>query len=443
MTGLIIAAPRSGSGKTIVTLGLLHHLRQRGLRVAAAKVGPDYIDPSFLAAAAGSLCRNLDPWAMRSETLAAEIAALESEAELVVCEGVMGLFDGAGLAAEGSTASLAAITGWPVILVVSLEGQAASAAALVAGFARHQSDITLAGVIFNRIASARQRDMAAAALQRALPQMPLLGALPREEKLTLPSRHLGLIPAGEHRALESMIDHAAAHIAAAIDIEALLHLARPARAISQRCDRPLPPLGNSIAIARDDAFAFAYDSVLKAWRDAGVSLSFFSPLAGEAPSRDADAIYLPGGYPELFAGAISANRAFIEGLRHAAARGAILYGECGGYMVLGEGLIDGDGAPHAMAGLLPVSTSFAKPKLQLGYRAVSLATSGPLGAAGQRFRGHEFHYATIVAAGAGAPLFLMMDADGATLGPAGSIAGRVMGSFVHLVDRAGSGHVTI
>lgn len=436
MAGLVIAAPQSGSGKTVVTLGLLRYLSRKGCRVAAAKTGPDYIDPSFLGAACGVPCRNLDPWAMRRESLAAEIQALEGNAELVLCEGVMGLFDGAGMTGAGSTASLASVSGWPVILIVNLEGQAASAAALIAGFARHRSDVTIAGVIFNRVASARHAAMAAAAVRQALPEMSLLGALPRHASLDLPARHLGLIPAGEHDALDAFLDRAAALIGSAIDVDALQGLARPSTLQGERRSPPLPPLGARIAVARDHAFVFAYESVLQGWRAAGAELSFFSPLADEAPGRNADAVYLPGGYPELFAGVIARNRNFVDGLREAGQRGAAIYGECGGYMVLGESIVDAQGTTHAMAGLLPLQTSFAARKLHLGYRAASLAAAGTLGGAGQSYRGHEFHYATITAEGEGLPLFRIADADGTALGFAGRVAGKVTGSFIHLIDRA-------
>ena len=436
MPGLIVAAPRSGSGKTVVTLGLLRALSEAGLRVAAAKVGPDYIDPSFLAAAAGSPCRNLDSWAMRRSMLAAEIAQLEASADLVLCEGVMGLFDGAGATGAGSTAALAALTGWPVILVVSLEGQAASTAALIEGFARHRADVTIAGIVFNRAASERHAAIAAAAMAKSLPALPILGALPRAADLDLPSRHLGLIPAGEHEALEALIDGAAAAVSRAIDLAVLRGLARAATLRSSARSSPLPALGARIAVARDRAFVFAYEAVLEGWRADGAALSFFSPLDDEAPPRDADAIYLPGGYPELHAARLAGNRNFLAGLRDAAARGAAIYGECGGYMVLGESLIDAHGTAHSMAGLLPLKTSFAARRLHLGYRQATLSRAGLLGAAGQSFRGHEFHYASIVAEGDGTPLFQLADADGAALGFAGQVAGKVAGSFVHLIDRA-------
>lgn len=434
--GMILAAPASGSGKTLVTAGLLRHLRQCGIRVAAAKAGPDYIDPTFHARASGAPCLNLDPWAMRPATLAGLVRNLESTAELVLCEGVMGLFDGTGLGGEaGSTAELAHITGWPVVLVVDASGQGASIAAMVAGFARHDPRVPLAGVILNRVASPRHRALLSEAIARHMPDLPVLGILPRDPSLALAARHLGLVPAGETQDAETLIDRAATQVATDFDTDSLLALARPSRC-SDAPDTPgLLPLGQHIAVARDDAFLFAYEAMLAGWRRQGAELSVFSPLADEAPHPQADAIYLPGGYPELHAGRLAGAARFLSGLRGAAAAGKAIYGECGGYMVLGEVLTDAHGAMHRMAGLLPLATSFAAPRRHLGYRAARLLAAGPLGAEGARFRGHEFHYASIVAESAADPLFAIGDANGADLGGAGLRHGSVAGSFIHLIDR--------
>ncbi|HZS81798.1 MAG TPA: cobyrinate a,c-diamide synthase [Stellaceae bacterium] len=434
--GLVIAAPASGSGKTVLTLGLLRRLARSGRRIASAKTGPDYIDPSFHAAASGAPCLNLDPWAMRRETLAGLVAGLEAGAERILCEGVMGLFDGAGTAAAGSTADLAAATGWPVVLVLDLRGQAASAAALLRGFVEHRADVSVAGVILNRVGGERHRALAEAAIAKALPELPILGAVPRLPEIALPARHLGLVPAGEHADLDAFLDRAAELVAGHLDLDALLRLARPSRLGPAAPPSPLPPLGQRIAVARDAAFAFLYEATLAGWRRAGAELLFFSPLADEAPAAAADAVYLPGGYPELHAGRLATSRRFRAGLRAAAERGAPVFAECGGYMAIGEGLIDGAGERHQMAGLLPLVTSFAAPRLHLGYRALRLLDASPLGPAGARFRGHEFHYARIVAEGPGTPLFETADADGAPLGAAGLRRGSVGGSFLHLVDRA-------
>ena len=434
--GLILAAPASASGKTTLTLALLRHFRRTGKRIASAKAGPDYIDPAFHAAASGTPCHNLDAWAMRRETIAALVAALERGAELVLCEGAMGLFDGAGEKGRGSTGDLAALTGWPVALVVDVAGQAGSAAALLRGFISHRPDVPVAGVIFNRVGGPRHAAMLENSVRTALPGLPILGHVPRHAELALPERHLGLVQASEHPDLDGFLDRAATLVGAAVDVARLAALARSSTLAALPPAQPLPPLGQRLAIASDVAFAFAYPAMLEGWRSAGVELSLFSPLADEAPAADATAVFLPGGYPELHVGKLAGNHRFLTGLAKAADRGALLYGECGGYMALGRGLIDAAGARHAMAGLLPLETSFAERRRQLGYRQARLAASGPLGAAGAGFRGHEYHYATILGEGEGAPLFAASDADGGALGPAGRIAGRVMGSFLHLVDRA-------
>ena len=434
--GLILAAPASGSGKTLITAALLRHLRNRGIGVAAAKTGPDYIDPTFHALASGGECLNLDPWAMRPTTLAELVGELESAAELVLCEGVMGLFDGTGpQGTAGSTAELARLTGWPVILVVDARGQGASVAALVEGFARHDPNVPLAGVILNRAASARHRNLLTEAIARHLPDLPVLGSIPHDAKLALPSRHLGLVPAGEKADAEALIDRAAKQAGEALDIDRLVGLARPSGCGESVGATGLPPLGQHIAVARDDAFLFAYAATIAGWRRQGAEVSFFSPLADEVATPKADAVYLPGGYPELHAGRLAAATRFLRGLHEAAAAGKAVYGECGGYMMLGEALTDADGEVHRMAGLLPLHTSFAAPRRHLSYRAATLLSGGPLGAASTWFRGHEFHYATIVEEGAADPLFAVADASGNDLGEVGLCRGQVAGSFIHLIDQ--------
>ncbi|MCU0893147.1 MAG: cobyrinate a,c-diamide synthase [Rhodospirillales bacterium] len=436
--GLIIAAPASGSGKTVVTLGLLRHLANAGTAVASAKVGPDYIDPAFHAAASGRACVNLDAWAMPASMLRAAAAGLARSADLVVCEGVMGLFDGA-TAREGSTADLAAALGWPVILIVDARAQAASAAAIVRGFATHRADVGVAGVVFNRIGSERHAAVIAEACALSAPEVAVLGFLPRAGGLALPERHLGLVQAREHPELDEFLDAAAAVIARRVDVQALIALARTGMLAEadQGQVTPIPPLGQRIAVAEDAAFAFRYALVTAGWRAAGAEILPFSPLADEAPDVTADAVYLPGGYPELHAGRLAAAGNFLAGLRAAAARGATVFGECGGYMVLGRGLIDAEGQRHAMAGLLPLDTSFADRGLHLGYRRATLAVPTPLGPAGSRYLGHEFHYARTLSEGPGTALLRAFDATGRDLGPTGLAEGSVFGSFVHLIAAGG------
>lgn len=438
--GLIVAAPTSGSGKTTLTLALLRHLRNRGMRVASLKVGPDYIDPAFHEAAGGRPCRNIDGWAMRPATQAAVVAAAGADADLVLCEGVMGLFDGAavdgreGLAA-GSTAEVAALTGWPVVLVIDCRGMGASVAALARGYAAFHPTLAVAGVVFNNVASPRHERLLRDACSKA--GLRVFGALRRDTALERQSRHLGLVQAAEDDALDAFLEAAAASVAAQLDIAALLAAAGPGGLTAGAASPPIPPLGQRIAVAADIAFAFAYASMLEGWRQAGAEIVPFSPLADEAPDATADAVYLPGGYPELHACRLAANARFLDGLRLAAGRGAAVYGECGGYMVLGQGLEDADGRRHAMAGLLPLESSFKAPQRHLGYRRATLVAACPLGAAGAAYRAHEFHYACISGSeGAEAnALFRVAEVGGAELGLAGQRQGSVSGSFLHLIDR--------
>ncbi|QEX23859.1 cobyrinic acid a,c-diamide synthase [Hypericibacter adhaerens] len=434
--GLILAAPASGSGKTVLTMALLRRLKAAGNRVGAIKTGPDYIDPAFHAAACGEPCLNLDLWAMRRGTVAALVERISAEHELVIAEGAMGLFDGAA-DGSGATADLAALTGWPVVLVVDARGQGASIAALVRGFRDHRRDVDVAGVICNRVGSADHAAILAQALEPI--GLPLLGLVHRDESLALPGRHLGLVQAAEHGDLERFIAEAAERVGRQLDLTALTGLMRPARDLTTLADpaNGIPPLGQRIAVARDEAFAFAYPALLRDWRERGAALSFFSPLADEGPDPAADAVYLPGGYPELHAGRLAHNERLMTGLRVAAQRGAAIYGECGGYMLLGQGLVDAEGQRQRMTELLPLETSFAERKLHLGYRAVTLRGEvPPLGAAGSGFRGHEFHYARILSEAGAEPLFASSDARHRDLGAAGQRVGRVFGSFVHLIDRA-------
>lgn len=432
MSGLLIAAPSSGSGKTTFTLGLLRALRNRGVAVAPGKAGPDYIDPAFHAAAVGSPCLNFDPWAMRAELISANAALHRAGGRMLVIEGMMGLFDGAA-DGTGTPADLAALLGLSVVLVVDCSRMSQSVAAVVSGFANFRADIRIAGVVLNRVASDRHERMLRQALNAV--RMPVVAAIRSDATLALPERHLGLVQAGEHGALEQFIEAAAEVVSKACDFELLLraaqrHLVRTSAANIAR----LMPFGQRVAVARDIAFAFCYDHMLLGWKRRGAEISFFSPLADEAPSADADAIYLPGGYPELHAGKLAAARHFQDGMKAAAARGTRIYGECGGYMVLGEGLVDAAGARHGMLGLLPVVTSYEKRERHLGYRRVV-----PL--AGSFFEkpmtAHEFHYSTIVSEGEADRLFAVKDALGDDLGLAGLQRANVAGSYMHLIDLAG------
>lgn len=430
--GLLIAAPRSSSGKTTVTLALMRALTRRGLRVRGAKCGPDYIDPAFHQAATGQPSFNLDSFAMEPRLLDALAGETASGADIVVAEGSMGLFDGVRAAENrtGANADIAARYGWPVVLVVDVSGAAQSAAAVALGCKLYDPRVRLAGVILNKVASARHRRLVEAGMERA--GLPVLGALMRDAALVLPERHLGLVQAGETADLEARLDRLADLAEAGIDLDAVIACAGGAVPDSAGL-LPRSP-GQRIAVARDAAFSFLYPHLEAGWRLAGAEIVPFSPLADEAPPRDCDICWLPGGYPELHAGRLAAAKRFLGGLR-AFADTRPVHGECGGYMVLGRTLEDADGMTHAMAGLLPVATSYRKRKLHLGYRVARLCGDGPLGRRGSRVVGHEFHYASELSPAAveADALAQVMDAEGVDQGLAGHRVGRVGGSFFHLI----------
>lgn len=422
MKGLILAAPTSGSGKTTVTLGLLRALSEAGVKVRGAKSGPDYIDPRFHEAACGRTCLNLDAWAMQPARLKA--MAAEGKPELLLIEGAMGLFDGAPPDGRGATADLARTLRLPVVLVVDAGRMSQSIAPLVAGFAGFDPEVRIAGIILNRVGSPRHTAM----LKQALAPLgiPVLGAIPRVKGLEHPDRHLGLVQAQERPDLERFLDRAGDTLGLAVEMDALHALAAPLP-FAQPLGVEKPP-AQRIALAQDEAFAFTYPHQVDAWRAAGAQVIPFSPLANH-PVPEADLVFLPGGYPELHAGKIAANEVFLHSLRRASET-ALIYGECGGYMVLGKGLVDAAGERHAMAGLLDLETSFSTRKLHLGYRRLRCTTGAFPGA----WAGHEFHYASTIKA-KGEPLFQAQDATGVKLSPMGLRDGAVSGSFAHLIAR--------
>ena len=434
--GLMIAAPRSGSGKTTATLGLLRAFRRRGVDVVGLKSGPDYIDPAFHAAASGREGVNLDSWAMAPNLLAALAAQTAEQSALALCEASMGLFDGvpAERGRTGASADVAAALGMPVLLVIDVSGQAQSAAAIVKGCAAYDERLKVAGVIVNRVGSERHRRLVGrgdrgdgcsgrrrAAAQRhdraaRAPSGPGAGgrdggarSAPRgDRRFHRGACRLRSGPRTGRRSRPRFV------------------LAAPAA---------VRPPGQRIALARDAAFSFIYPHLVQGWRAAGAEIVPFSPLADEPPPSDCDVCWLPGGYPELHAGRLAAAERFRDGLRRFAETRPV-HGECGGYMALGQSLIDASGVAHPMAGLLGVETSFEKRRMTLGYREARIASDCALGTAGALLRGHEFHYATIVATGADDPFAFVRDVYGAPEAPSGSRRGRVTGSFFHVIAEA-------
>lgn len=433
--GLLISAPASGTGKTTLMLGLLAALRAEGVAVQPFKSGPDYIDPAFHTAASGRASFNLDSWSMDRARIEGLVGNADG-AELILGEGSMGLFDGVakpGACGNGASADVAALMGWPVVLVLDVSGAAQSVAATALGFREMRPDVTLAGVVLNRVASPRHETLVRAGMEAV--GIKVYGALPRRVEIEMPERHLGLVQAGEQENLPDLLGQAAEFVAAHVDIPALRAAAR-GKLQNPPAPAQITPPGQRIALAQDNAFAFVYPHLLAGWRAAGAEVLPFSPLADEAPDDSADCCWLPGGYPELHAGRLAAAAQFRDGLR-AFADTRPVHGECGGYMAMGAGLIDKEGTRHEMAGLLGLETSFAKRKMHLGYRQADLNAPIPGHSARAELRGHEFHYATILAE-PDAPLARITDANDLEVPETGSVrdfagGGRATGTFFHMI----------
>lgn len=465
----MLAGTHSGCGKTSATLGLLRALVRRGLRVQPFKSGPDFIDPGLHAAAAKIPSHNLDAWMQPPHALRALFARHARGADVVVVEGAMGLFDGLGADETGSSAHLAKLLGLPVLLVVDAKAQARSAAALVRGFARFDPDLRLAGVLLNRVGSARHEAILRAALAQA-GDAPVLGCLRRSEAIGLPSRHLGLVTAADADGLEARLEALADWVEQGVDISALLaalpDLPPSGGAEDVSADAARPPV--RIGIARDRAFCFLYEENLRLLVQAGAELVFFSPLTDASLPEGLGGLYLPGGYPELSAWELAANASMRASVRAFCASGRPVWAECGGYMYLlaelagagaceagreticenrrvDQGEVPGAGGSEApgvgagsfceaqpMCGALPGRAVLRARRAALGYRQARTLRPGPFGPAGTLLRGHEFHYSEYEAPADGppAPAFALTASDGREALD-GQARGNIVGGYFH------------
>jgi cobyrinic acid a,c-diamide synthase len=424
---IIIAAPASGSGKTTVTLALLAALRQRGLTVAPFKVGPDFIDPGHHAAVCGRPSYNLDGWMCGEEGVRRTFAQGCAGAHVAVVEGVMGLFDGAaGDQDAGSTAEIARWLGGRILLVVDARSQARSAAALVQGFSRFDPCLDFAGVLCNKVGSARHTQLLREAFASVSGLPPLLGCLPRAGELSLPERHLGLVTAGEgvdasfHGRLASWLEEQ-------VDVDALLAGVEQGRPLDSPGMEGVKKPVVRIAVARDEAFCFCYPENLQLLQAAGAELLFFSPLRDGSLPAEIDGLYLPGGYPELYAEGLAKNHGLLGEIRTKSAAGLPVYAECGGLMLLAESI---DGRP--MSGIFPAPARMLAKRKALGYRQVTMTAATPLGPAGTVARGHEFHYSETEMPESVARSYRLQRAGGEELGLEGYRRNNVLGSYVHL-----------
>lgn len=385
---IVLAAASSDGGKTTVALGLIGALRRRGLRVAAAKVGPDFIDAAHLARASGAPARNLDAWLTPPKTAADSFMRGAELADVSIIEGVMGLFDGRRGTGEGSTAHLARILDAPVVLVLDCAKSAATIGAIALGLARYDPRVRVIGAILNRVASDHHETTVADACRSA--GVPVLGIVRRDERVSIASRHLGLVaPEGDEW---SQAHEAAARAAeSSVDIDALLAAARAAPALAyDRTAAPTIAARLRIALARDEAFWFYDEGSLEALRDAGAELVPYSPLRDPFPDQ-ANAAFIGGGYPESHAAALEKNRAARDGLRRAIEAGMPIYAECGGLMYLGRALETSAGT-HEMVGAIPAISTMSARRRTLRYVEARVLNAGPMFTSGQIVRGHEFHY---------------------------------------------------
>jgi cobyrinic acid a,c-diamide synthase len=392
MTGLLVGGTASGVGKTTVALAIIACLRRRGYVVQPYKGGPDFLDTTHHSRIAGRTARNLDTWMLSPQSNREVLSRAAVGADVVVVEGMMGLFDGKdGLTEAGSSAEIAKMFKLPVLLVLDCAKSARSVAATVLGFECFDSDLPLAGLILNRVAGLHHYRLLESAIQ-ARCKTPILGWLPREPSIAIPERHLGL-----HAAAESVIslDTLANLVETHFKVDALLKLEFPLEATASRgtLKKQAPRL--RIGVARDDAFSFYYEDNLDLLREQGADIIHFSPIADRTLPSDLDALYFGGGYPELYAQELSANTPMLDQIRDFARSGGHIYAECGGLLYLSQQLCTADGSLYPMLAILPLKMEMTSKLVDFGYVTVTFTEDCLLGPRGATVRGHSFHYSRI------------------------------------------------
>jgi cobyrinic acid a,c-diamide synthase len=459
MKCFVIAAPHSGSGKTTLTLGIMRALKQRGLRVAPFKVGPDFIDPGYHELVTGAPSANLDGWMCGLDFVRATFRHHAAGADLALVEGVMGLFDGIdGVSEAGSTAQIAKTLKAPVLLVVDARSQARSAAALLHGFASFDPGLNLAGVIFNNVGSENHERILREAVAISCPGVAVIGCLPRDPRLAIPSRHLGLTTAQDNPLSDEYLTHLAQVMEEHLDLDRLLELAgsAPQDGAGQPGGNPIPLLSSTlkgegsvaadasvpaavlppgtavrIAVARDAAFCFAYPDNLRLLAAQGAELVYFSPLAGDLLPPGIAGLYLPGGYPEIYAGQLAGNGPLKDEIRAAVEAGMPVYAECGGFIYLTQGVTVG-GVLHPFVGVFPVETQMLPKRKALGYREVALLDDCLAGSKGALLRGHEFHYSEMAEMPTYVERVYQVSRKGVILGAEGYRQRNCLASYIHL-----------
>ncbi|HXW16498.1 MAG TPA: cobyrinate a,c-diamide synthase [Terriglobia bacterium] len=393
--GFVVAGPASGVGKTTVTLALMAAFRKREMQVQPFKCGPDFIDAGHHTRACGRASRNLDGWMLSSDKNRDIFFRSAVGADVCIVEGVMGLFDGAsGKSDVGSTAEMVKLLGLPVVLVVDASSVARSVAALVHGFETFDPEVKLLGVIFNKVAGPTHYALLRDAVESACGAAPL-GYLPRDQRIQIPERYLGLFTAGEDLLPDSNWSLLAGIAEEHINLEKLLGSAASFDAQTPAGESALTRARVRVGVARDRAFCFYYEDNLDALRAAGAEIVEFSPMKDVALPVNLDALYFGGGYPELYAELLSANESMIVSLRRFADEGGAIYAECGGLMYLADKIVTRDGKAFPMAGILPLSVQMTERLVNFGYAEVCLTADCIWGVAGSRARGHSFHCSTI------------------------------------------------
>jgi cobyrinic acid a,c-diamide synthase len=430
---LIVSATHSGAGKTTATIALIRGLRERGLRVQPFKLGPDFIDTAYLSEAAGRKAINLDLWMMGEAGVRRSFERWIGDADIAVVEAMGALHDGAGGSREGSAAQLAELLELPVVLVLEVAGMTRTAAAVLEGMIEFDPVVEVAGVILNRIGSARHAEMVAESLPPGRRSL-ILGSISRQAELEIPERHLGLLTAEENDATRSARDAALSRAGAGLDLDRVVGIARPVPRLENSAspDHPSHRAPQArLAIARDRAFCFYYEENLRLMSEAGFEPVPFSPTADRALPRDVDAVYLGGGYPESFAAELAANRSLAAELRERTAAGMPLYAECGGLLYLARSLTGFDGSRHEMSGVLPLDVVMDREYLAIDYVTVRTTAPSPLGPAGTTARGQEFHQSRIAEAEIDADLYEITTSDGQRR-RGGFRQGNVIASYAHL-----------
>lgn len=429
---IVVAAPMSGSGKTTVVTGLLAALRAQGIKAQSYKIGPDYIDPGYHSLASGRPAHNLDTWLVSKERLADIFMSTMADADVAVIEGVMGLYDG-GKNGVSSTAEIAKLLNAPVLLVVNAKSMGESAAALVLGFKQYDPEVNIAGAILNRLGSDTHRAMIEEALEKL--DIPVFGAIKRNDEMTMPERHLGLVPVEENERERETVEEIGRVVGASVDLERIISLAKSAppldegRGFSKTAEPKV-----RIAVARDEAFSFYYPESLAVLRQKGADVVFFSPLK-DVSLPVADGLILGGGFPEMFAKELYENESMRASIKAAAERGMPIYAECGGFMYLMRRMTDFEGNAFPMLGVIPGEVVMNRKLQTVGYVSAEMMEDTVLGPKGTTLRGHEFHFSSECEPKAGEDYpraFIFRRTRNPKPYAAGYAKGNILGSYLHL-----------